>query len=108
MSGFPLQDSIILGAGTGAGEFQGITLVNPSASTVGVTLQAIGSNGTVLSSAPVTLNAGQAVSRLASEFFSGSVPGQAVIRITSSAPIVATAITGSSSLDTLRTLPVLR
>jgi len=108
LSGFPLQDSFILGAGTASGEFQGITLVNPASSTVGLSLQAIGSSGAVLSSTTVTLSPGQAVSRLANEFFSGSVPGQAVIRVTSSAPIVATAITGSSSLDTLRSLPVLR
>ena len=108
LSAQPLSDSFILGSGTAANEFQGIALVNPTASAVAVNLQAMSPNGTVLSNTMLTLNPGQVVSRLTTEFFSSGVPAQSVIRVTSSAPIVATAITGSTSLDMLRSLPALR
>src|SRR5262249_23226916 len=73
LSAFPLSDQYILGSGTGAGEFQGITLINPDATTASVTLQAMNAAGTVTSSTALTLNAGQVVSRLISEFFTGGL-----------------------------------
>jgi hypothetical protein len=42
------------------------------------------------------------------QLFSGGLPAQSVIRVTSSAPIAVTAISGSSSLDQFRALPALR
>ena len=108
LSTFPLQDVYILGSGTAASEFEGITLINPSATAVTVSLQGLNSSGTTAGAFSLTLNPGQVVSRLITEFFSGGLPAQSVIRITSSAPIVTSAITGSNSLDTLRSLPVLR
>ncbi len=108
LSAYALQDAFILGSGTGANEFQGIALVNPSASAVTVTLQAMSSGGTVLANSTLTLNPGQAADRLISEFFSGALPSQLVVRVTASAPIVTAAITGSFGLDALRSLPVLR
>jgi len=81
--------------------------VNPTTSAVIVTLQAINSSGTVLANTTLTLNPGQVSSRLVSELFPG-LSTQSVIRVTSSAPIVTSAITGSNNLDLLRSLPVLR
>jgi hypothetical protein len=108
VSAFPLSDQYILGSGTGASEFQGITLINPGTTTASVTLQAMNAAGSVASSTALTLNAGQVVSRLVSEFFTGGLPPQSVVRVTSSAPLVVTAVTGSTTLDTLRSLPVLK
>jgi hypothetical protein len=108
ISAYPLQDAFILGSGTGASEFQGLALVNPTASAVTVTLQAISSVGTVLGDSSASLSPGQVLTRLVTEFFTGGLPAQSVIRVTASAPIVTTSITGSLSLDALRSLPVLR
>jgi hypothetical protein len=107
LSANPLQDAFIPGSGTGAGEFEGIVLLNPTTSAVTVTLQAMNLNGTVLSSTSLTLNPSQVVVRLTTEFFSGGLPPQLVIRVTSSATIVTAAITGSNTFDVLRSLPVL-
>ena len=103
LSQYPLQDSFVLGAGTTSNEFQGIALVNPN-----VTLQVLNPAGVVQSTASVTLSPGQIVSRLTTEFFSGGVPSQSVVRVTASSPIVASVITGSTALDSLRSLPVVR
>jgi len=108
LSAYPLADSFILESGPGAGEFEGIALANSATVPVSVTLQAMNSFGAAVSSATVTLNPGQVVSRLTSELFAAVLPSQSVIRVTSSAPIVATAVVGSTGLDTLRSLPVVR
>lgn len=108
VSAFPLTDSYLLGSGTGAGEFQGISLVNPGTAAVSVTLQAVNPNGLVQSTVSVTLNPGQLSSKLITELFTGGVAPQSVIRITALAPIVATTLVGSNSMDSLRSLPVLR
>ncbi len=108
LSAYPLTDSYILGSGTGANEFQGLSLVNPGAVAVSVTLQAINPGGTAQSTAALTLNPGQLVSKLTTELFTTPVPANSVIRITASAPIVATTLVGSNSLDSLRSLPVVR
>jgi len=108
LSAFPLSDQYILGSGTGASEFQGLTLINPGATAASVTLQAMNGGGTVTASTAVTLNGGQVTSRLVTEFFTGGLPPQSVIRITSSSPLVVTAVTGSTTLDILRSLPVLK
>jgi hypothetical protein len=105
ITAFPLQDQYILAAGASSNEFQGVTLINPTASAVTVTLQGMSGSGTVLGSATINLNAGQVVSRLISEFLPGGLPPNSVIRITASAPIVASAVTGSNSLDFLRAVP---
>src|SRR6266850_2568392 len=108
LSAYPLQDSFILESGPGAGEFQGIAVVNPNSVPVVVTLQAMNSFGAVISNASLTLNPGQVTSRLTSQLFAAELAPQSVIRVTSSAPIVATAIIGSNGLDVLRSLPVVR
>ncbi|HYR89108.1 MAG TPA: DUF5719 family protein [Terriglobia bacterium] len=107
LSAFPLADAFILGSGTASGEFEGIALVNPTASSVVVTLQAMTPSGSVLATTTLTLNPGQLLARLVSELLPG-LSTQSVIRVTSSAPIVTTAVIGSNSLDMLRSLPVLR
>ena len=108
LSAFPLSDQYIQGSGTGTGEFQGVTLINPGATAASVTLQAMNAGGTVIATSAVTLNGGQVISRLVTEFFTGGLPPQSVIRVTSSSPLVVTAVTGSTTLDTLRSLPVLK
>ena len=108
LSAFPLSDQYIQGSGTGTGEFQGVTLINPGATAASVTLQAMNAGGTVIATSAVTLNGGQVISRLVTEFFTGGLPPLSVIRVTSSSPLVVTAVTGSTTLDTMRSLPVLK
>ena len=108
LSAYALADAFVLGFGVTGTEFQGLALVNPTASDVSVNLQALNINGTLAAAASITLAAGQVVSRLTSEFFGTALPAQPVIRVTSSAPIAITAISGSATLDQFRALPVLR
>src|SRR5213593_3310371 len=108
LSAYALADAFVLGFGVTGTEFQGLALVNPTASDVSVNLQALNINGTLAAAASITLAAGQVVSRLTSEFFGTTLPAQPVIRVTSSAPIAITAISGSATLDQFRALPVLR
>ena len=108
LSAYPLADAFVLGDGTAGAGFEGIALVNPTASNVTVTLQALNSDGSVAATANATLSAGQVVAQLTSQFFNTALPAQPVIRVTSSAPIAVTAITGTTNLDQFRALPVLR
>lgn len=108
ISGYPLQDSYLLGGGAPTGQFQGIALVNPNASAVTVTLQVLSSAGVVQQSATVNLAPGQIVSKLISETLSTTVPERSVIRATATAPIVATSITGTVAGDALRSVPAQR
>jgi uncharacterized protein DUF5719 len=107
-SEYPLSDQYILGSGTGANEFEGLTLINPGTVAAAVSLQALNGSGAVVGSASVTLNPGQVVSQLVTEFFTGGLAPQSVIRVTSSSPLFVSAVTGSTSLDTLRSLPALK
>jgi hypothetical protein len=108
LSAYQLADAFVLGDGTSAGGFEGIALMNPSASNVTVTLQALNLDGSVAAISSVTLTAGQVLSQLTNQLFNGGLPAQTVIRVTSSTPIAVTAISGSTSLDQIRSLPVLR
>src|SRR5438093_1480160 len=108
LSSYPLADAFVLGDGTSNGGFVGIALVNPTESNVAVNLQALNLDGSVAATASVTLNPAQVVAQLTSQLFSGAVHAQTVIRVSSSAPIAVTAISGTTALDQLRSLPVLR
>jgi hypothetical protein len=108
LSEYPLQDAFIPASGTGSSEFQGISLVNPTAAAVTVSLQALSTSGTSLGSTTLTLNPGQLVSRLTTDFFSTVIPAGSAIRVTASAPIVTSTIVGSNAMDVLRALPVTR
>ena len=108
LSVYPLADAFVLGDGTSAGGFEGIALVNPTASNVSVSLQALNLDGSVAATATVNLTAGQVFSQLTTQLFNGGLPAQTVIRVTASAPIAVTAISGTLGLDQFRALPVLR
>jgi hypothetical protein len=108
VSSYPLADAFVLGDGTSGGGFEGIALVNPAASNVSVNLLALNLDGSVAATASLTLSPGQVVSQLTTQLFKGALPAQTVIRVTSSAPIAVTAISGSTALDQFRSLPVLR
>jgi hypothetical protein len=108
LSHYLLQDAYIPGSGTGTNEFQGIVLVNPSASAIAVVLQVVNSSGSTVSNRTITLNAGEVRPQLAGELFAGGVLPGSVIRVTASAPIVTASITGTTNLDALRSLPLLR
>ena len=82
--------------------------MNPTASNVSVSLQALNLDGSVAATAAVTLTPGQVFSQLTTELFSGRLPAQTVIRVTASLPIAVTAISGTTALDQFRALPVLR
>jgi hypothetical protein len=108
ISGYPHTESAILASGVAAGQFQGIALVNPNSSAVTVTMQALADTGGLLNTVTIDLAAGQISSRLIGEYFSAAIPEGSVIRISSTAPIVATSITGSLNGDMLRSSPGLR
>jgi hypothetical protein len=108
VSSYPLADAFVLGDGTSGGGFEGIAMVNPAASNVSVNLLALNLDGSVAATASLTLSPGQVVSQLTTQLFKGALPAQTVIRVTSSAPIAVTAISGSTALDQFRSLPVLR
>ncbi len=108
LSAYPLADAFVLGDGTAGAGFEGVALVNPSASNVSVTLQALNTDGSVAATANVTLSAGQVVAQLTSQLFNTALPAQPVLRVTASAPIAVTAITGTAGLDQFRALPVVR
>jgi hypothetical protein len=108
ISGYPHSDSSILASGVAAGQFQGIALVNPTSDAVTVTMHALTTTGVSLGTATVSLAGGQISSKLIGEYFSVAIPERSVIRITSTAPIIATSITGSLNGDMLRATPALR
>ena len=108
VSTYPQSDAFILDSGTASSEFQGIALINPTETTATVTLQAIGSNGTVLRTATLTLEPGRAISRLTTELFSTSIPEGSVIRVQSGVGIVTTSITGTLNGDAMRSTRGLR
>ena len=108
LSVYPLSEAFVLGDGTSAGGFEGIALVNPTASDVSVSLQALNLDGSVAATATVNLTAGQVFSQLTTQLFNGGLPALTVIRVTASAPIAITAISGTTALDQFRALPVLR
>ncbi|MBI2149908.1 MAG: hypothetical protein HYU27_04795 [Acidobacteria bacterium] len=108
LSRYPYPDSFLLGSGVPSGGFQGIALVNPNNSDVNVTLRALSSTGTTLETTTVSLAAGQIFSRLTNELFGISIPERSVIRVTGTAPVVATSITGSLTADVLRSVSSLK
>lgn len=108
LSGYPQPTSSIPTSGVTAGQFQGIALVNPTDAPVTVNLLALSPAGTVLATASVNLAAGQISSKLITEYFSVAIGEHSVIRVNSSAPVVATSITGSSNGDALRAVSALR
>ena len=108
LSAYPQTESSILNSGSLPSQYQGIAIVNPTTAQATVTLQAIGSTGTLLATATVNLGPGQISSRLISEYFTITIPESSVIRVSSTAPIVTTSITGSLNGDTLRSTPGLR
>lgn len=108
LSAYPLQDGYILASGSAPGSYQGIVLVNPSDTPATAALQVLDSLGSVTQTASVTLNPGQEVARVVTELFSASIPEGSLIRVTGSTPLVVTSITGTHSLDQLRSSPSLR
>ena len=107
LSATQAADSFILPAAIGAIGFEGIALLNTAASKVTVTLQALNLDGTAVSTGSLTLAPGQMIAQLTTQLLNGSLPSQAVIHVTSSAPIAVTAIGGSSAFDQIFALPVM-
>jgi hypothetical protein len=108
ISNYPLQDAFLLNSGSPAGKFQGIAIVNPNNSAVNVTLQALSSNGTVVSTATLSLRASEISSKLLNEYFTANIPEGSIVRVTGSLPVIATSITGTTSGETLRSIPAQR
>lgn len=102
ISVYPQTDASILESGVSSNQFQGIAIVNPNSTAVTIMLQALNSAGAVLGTTTVNLDAGQISSKLVSEYFPVAIPEHSVIRVTSSAPVVTTSVTGSLSGDVLR------
>jgi hypothetical protein len=105
LSAYPQTESSILNAGTAGAQYEGIALVNTSTSAATVTLQALNASGSLLGTATVNIGAGQTSAKLLSEYFSVSIPEGSVIRVTSTAPIMTTSVTGTTSGDVLRSSP---
>ncbi len=108
LSAYPLQDGYILASGSASGTYQGIVLVNPGDVAATAALQVLDSSGSVTHTASVPLTPGQEVARIVSDLFSGSVPEGSLIRVTGTAPLVVTSITGTNGLTELRSSPALR
>jgi hypothetical protein len=108
LSAYTLADAFVLGDGTSAGGFEGISFVNPTPSPVNVTIQALNLDGSLAAAANLSLSGGQVSSQLTNQLFNGALPVQTVIRVTSTSPIAVTAISGTNALDQFRSLPVLR
>jgi hypothetical protein len=108
ISNYALQDAFLLNSGNSAGKFQGIAIVNPNSTAVNITLQALSANGTVANTATFSLRAGEISSKLLSEHFTGNVAEGSVVRVTGSAPIIATSVTGSIGGESLRAIPALK
>jgi hypothetical protein len=106
MSANQSADALILGEAISSAGFEGIAFLNPTTSSVLVTVRALKFDGSVAATATLTLGARQLAAQLTDQLFNGVLPSQTVIRITSSAPIAVTAITGSSALDQILALPV--
>jgi hypothetical protein len=100
-------DTFILGQAISSTAFEGIALLNPTTSNVSVTVRALKVDGSVAATATLTLSPRQLSAQLTSQLFNGALPPQTVIRVTSSAPIAVTAITGSTGLDQILALPVM-
>src|SRR5262249_26702804 len=88
----PSADAFILGQAISSRAFEGIALLTPTASNVTVTLRALKSDGTVAATATLNLKSRQLAAQLTDQLFNTALPPQTIIRITSSAPIAATAI----------------
>jgi hypothetical protein len=101
------MDAFILGETIGSAGFEGIAFLNPTTSNVLVTVRAVKFDGSIAATATLTLGARQLTAQLTDQLFNGAPPSQTVIRITSSAPIAVTAITGSTALDQILALPVM-
>jgi hypothetical protein len=100
-------DTFILGQPISSTAFEGIAFLNPTTSNVSVTVRALKVDGSIAATATLILAARQLTAQLTSQLFNGSLPPQTVIRVTSSAPIAVTAITGSGGLDQILALPVM-
>jgi hypothetical protein len=100
-------DTFILGQAISSTAFEGIAFLNPTKSNVSVTVRALKIDGSVAATATLTLAARQLNAQLTSQLFDGTLPPQTVIRVTSSAPIAVTGITGSTGLDQILALPVM-
>ncbi len=107
LAAYTQQEVFLLDSGGAAGGFQGIALVNSGSTAVNVTLQAMSSTGSIIASAVVPVPPRQLSAKLTSEYFSSGLPPLSVIRVTSSAPIIVTSISGNTD-GSLRSIPPLR
>src|SRR5438270_387689 len=88
----PSTDAFILGHAISPAGFEGIAFLNPTASNVTVSVQALKADGTVAATATVAVGPRQLVAQLTNQLFNGGLPAQTVIHISSSVPIAVTAI----------------
>jgi hypothetical protein len=103
----PSSNAFILGQAISPAAFEGIAFLNPTATNVTVSIQALKLDGSVAATATLTLGSRQLTAELTNQLFSVALPAQTIIHITSSAPILATAMTGSTALDQIFALPVM-
>jgi hypothetical protein len=100
-------DAFIFPGGNKAGSYVGIAFLNPTASKITVTAQALNLDGSVAATATLPLDPGQMMAQLTSQLFNISLPAQSIVHITSSAPIAVTSISGSTDSTGLVALPVM-
>ena len=85
-----------------ASQFTGVALQNPLTKTAAVRLQLLGSNGMVLATRNLTLQARTRMTRDLAELFPGVVPGTGTtLKVTANAPIPMLGLLGDDVLGTV-------
>jgi hypothetical protein len=103
---YPMQTSYLLNSAS-SDQYQGLAILNPNTSSATVTVQALDGTGAVLATATVSMKAGELSLKLLTERFGTAIPEHSLLRISSSVPIVAISLAGTTNLSSLRAIPAL-
>jgi hypothetical protein len=101
----PLVSSTFVDLKPSGGRFAGIATVNPGSLEATATFELLDSDSSLLEMTTTLLEPGVSIARLLGELFSVAIPEDAVVRVSSEAPLFSTAITGSTDGDILSASP---
>jgi hypothetical protein len=103
---YPMQ-TLYLPNSAASDQYQGVAILNPNTSSATVTVQALDTTGAVLATATASMKTGELSLKLLTERFSTAIPEHSILRISSSIPVVAVSLAGTTSLSSLRAIPAL-
>jgi hypothetical protein len=103
---YPMQTLYLLNSAS-SDQYQGLAIMNPNNSAATVTVQVLDTTGSVLATSTASMKAGELSSKLLTERFGTAIPEHSIIRISSSVPVVAVSLAGSTNLSSLRAIPAL-